>query len=113
MKYYVDEDLVEFSEIRGLKIKILVDSSTLGCRNLRSLVSFFPPKMHAPIHFHEKEEEIIYCLEGAGEAIIEDKVIKIKPGITVFFPAGILHSINNTSKNPIKLYCVFSQILKE
>jgi len=104
----VNEEDIKIVYLKGRAFKLLADKSTLGCKNLSTLVSFFPPASHAPGHVHENEEEIIYVLNGYGEAIIDGAVYSIKPGSVIYFPAGSLHSINNTSEIEIKLYCVFS-----
>ena len=73
---------------------------------------FFSANKHAPAHIHDKEEEVVYCLEGKGEIIIDGKPEEIKPGTVVFMPPGSLHSVNNTGDEMIKLLFAFSPAAK-
>ena len=104
----INENDIDFVNLKGRKYKLLADKSTIGCKNILTLVSFFPSNSQAPGHIHEKEEEVIYVLDGFGEAIIDGVSHEIKPGSVVYFPPGSLHSIDNKSDKEIKLYCVFS-----
>ncbi len=106
--FSINENEVKLQKLKGRAFKLLADKSTMGCKNLSTLVSFFPPASHAPGHIHEDVEEVIYVLSGYGEAIIDGTVYSIKPGSVIYFPIGSLHSINNTSDIEIKLYCAFS-----
>jgi quercetin dioxygenase-like cupin family protein len=110
--YSKHEDEIELNELKGRSFKLLASSETIGCKNLCAGVSFFPAGQHAPGHIHEKEEEVIYCLEGVGEALIDNNNYEIKPGTVVYFPPGSLHSIDNTGKETIKLLFMFSPAAK-
>ena len=110
--YSVHEDDIPLIKLKGRSYKLLGCKETIGCMNLCAGVAFFPPGKHAPGHIHELEEEVIYCIEGKGEAVVDGMCIKIKPGIVVYFPIGSLHSINNTGKDTIKLFFTFSPIAK-
>ena len=110
--YSVNEDDIKTVELKGRSFKLLASKETVGCRNSCAGVSFFPAGKHAPGHIHDVEEEVIYCLEGSGEAIINDDRVKIKQGTVVYFPPGSLHSINNTGKDTIKLLFMFSPSVK-
>lgn len=104
----INEEAVELVKLCGRDYKLLASEKIQGCKNLCIGVSFFPPMKHAPGHVHEEEEEVIYCLEGTGQAIVGSEIYPIKPGTVVFFPPKTLHSINNTGDKTIKLLYVFS-----
>ena len=110
--YSIHEDDIKIMELKGRDYKLLASKETIGCKNLCAGVSFFAAGKHAPGHIHNNEEEVIYCLEGNGEAVIDGKNMKIKPGTVVYFPPGSLHSINNTGKETIKLLFMFSPSAK-
>ena len=110
--YSIHEDDVSLKKLKGRSYKLLGCRSTIGCKNLCMGVSFFPPNVHAPGHIHDKEEEVIYCLEGTGEIVVNGKPEKIKPGTSVYFPPKSLHSVNNTGKETIKLLFIFSPSAK-
>lgn len=108
--FSINENDVDFKKLNGRVYKLLASKDTIGCKNLCAGVSFFPANKHALGHIHEKEEELVYCLEGKGEIIIDGKSEKIKPGIVVYIPPKSLHSVNNTGEETIKLFFVFSPI---
>lgn len=110
--YSIHEDDVKLEKLKGRDYKLLGSKDTIGCKNLCVGVSFFPPGKHAPGHIHNGEEEVVYCLEGTGELVIDGKVEKIRPGTVVYIPPKSLHSVNNTGKKTIKLLFIFSPSVK-
>lgn len=54
----------------------------------------FDPGYTAPRHTHPGEE-IIYVLEGTLQYQIGGKPVTVKPGDTLFVPAGVIHSVTN------------------
>lgn len=106
--YSINEEDVQLIKLKGRDYKLLASEESLGCKNLCMGVSFFPPKKHGPAHVHEIEEEVIYCIEGEGEIIINDSFVKIKPGTAVYIPPGKIHSVNNLNNKTIKLAFIFS-----
>jgi uncharacterized cupin superfamily protein len=62
------------------------------------LVTVEPGNETTQHHYHDADEEFIYILEGHGEALIGDEVIKVGPGDFMGFPApSPAHSMRNTS----------------
>lgn len=110
--YSIHEDDVKLNKLKGRDYKLLGCKETIGCKNLCIGVSFFPPGKHSPGHIHKKEEEVVYCLEGNGEIVIDGKPEKIRPGTTVYMPPGSMHSVNNTGEKTIKLLFFFSPSAK-
>ena len=106
--YSIHEDTVALKQLKGRSYKLLGCEDTIGCKNLNMGVSFFPPGLHAPGHVHETEEEVVYCMQGSGELVIDGEPEKINPGTVVFMPPKSLHSVNNTGKETIKLLFIFS-----
>jgi mannose-6-phosphate isomerase-like protein (cupin superfamily) len=60
-----------------------------------------------------KEEEIIYILTSKGEMYFDSKPEKIEKGTCIFIPPKVVHSINNTSNEVLKLAYVFSPPTKQ
>jgi len=52
-------------------------------------------------HVHAGAEEVLYVLEGTGEARVEGATHQVAPGQAVFIPEGAEHSYVNTSANPL------------
>lgn len=55
------------------------------------------PGAKAPVHHHDKETEIIYCLKGTGTFIFEEKEYKIGPGMLAIIIPKSNHSFRVTS----------------
>jgi len=110
--YSIHEDDIDLKQLKGRKYKLLASRDTLGCENMCAGVSFFPPGKHAPGHIHDKEEEIIYCLEGTGELVIDGHRENLQPGTIAYVPSKSLHSVNNTGDDTIKLFFVYSPSAK-
>lgn len=104
----INEKDVELVELPGRSYKFLASEELLGCKNFSGGVAFYPPKKHAPGHIHDKEEEVIYFLEGSGEIVVGSDVRKVEPGTTVFVPPKVMHSVNNTGDVQIKIFFVYS-----
>ena len=76
-----------------------------GCRNVTQFVGFIPPGK-APFHSHTYEE-VIYFVEGAGIAHVDDRDYPIKAGSSVYLPPLYKHCLENTGDKPIRLLGVF------
>ena len=53
-------------------------------------------------------DQILYFVDGEGEAVLSGKTSKIAAGSLVSVPAGIRHNFINTGKKPLKLYTVYA-----
>jgi len=84
--------------------KVKSDSMTLG-------VTEIPPMGSNGMHTHEDKEEIIYVLEGKGEAIVGESTEELLPNTAVLFPMGVPHVTNNLSDSPMKYVFIFNPVL--
>jgi len=107
-RYAVHEDDFEVNELVGRSYKLIVGSDRLSCKAINGGISFFPPNARAPGHIHDVGEEVIYCLEGEGEVVVEGEPEPIRPGTFIVVPPKLLHNINNTGDKTIKLLYLFS-----
>ena len=53
-------------------------------------------------------DQILYFVDGEGEAVLSGKKSKIAAGSLVSVPAGIRHNFINTGSKPLKLYTVYA-----
>ena len=56
-----------------------------------------PPGLGLPPHVHEREDELIYMVEGEFEILLGEKSFIAKAGDTIFFPRGVAHAFQNAS----------------
>jgi mannose-6-phosphate isomerase-like protein (cupin superfamily) len=53
-------------------------------------------------------DQVLYAVEGEGEATLEGKATKFEKGDVVAVPAGIRHNIRNTHREPLKLFTIYA-----
>jgi mannose-6-phosphate isomerase-like protein (cupin superfamily) len=53
-------------------------------------------------------DQILFFIEGEGEAVIEGESSPVGPGDYVFVPAGTLHNFVNTGGEPLKLATTYA-----
>ena len=46
-----------------------------------------------PLHKHDKQAEIFYCIKGAGFGVLEDRELELTVGKEFIVPAGVMHSL--------------------
>lgn len=81
--------------------KLKSDRMTVGLTEVAPMVSMTP-------HVHADKEEIIFILEGYGEAQVGDSLEKLEPYTAVVFPIGVPHVVRNLSRNTLKFVFMFN-----
>jgi quercetin dioxygenase-like cupin family protein len=64
-------------------------------------------------HYHPKMEEILYVLSGAAEQWVENEKRMMKPGDSLYIPAGIVHGTYNTGSETLDFLAVLSPAKSE
>ena len=80
----------------------------VGPRNCNSNFASFGVQCIAPggyvrEHWHSRQEEILFCFEGAGEIEVEGKSHPFVPGTTVVATPWLKHKIINTGSRELKM----------
>lgn len=57
---------------------------------------------------HEGSDQILFIVDGSGEAIIDGQASPIEKHSVVFVPAGTKHNIINKNGEDMKLYTVYA-----
>ena len=83
----------------------------LVCRETGSSTIFFGQQWLEPgdrvfRHDHPVEESVTF-LSGTGEATMGDETVPIEAGVSLFFPAGLLHGFTNTGAETMHVIVVF------
>jgi quercetin dioxygenase-like cupin family protein len=58
------------------------------------------------LHTHPVEEAVMF-LSGTGEATLGDETVAIGPGVSLFFPPGLVHGFRNTGSDVLHVVIVF------
>ena len=59
-----------------------------------------------PVHFHYREDETFYVLEGTVEFLVGDAWRESSAGTVVHIPRGVVHGFRNTSASAVRLLCL-------
>jgi mannose-6-phosphate isomerase-like protein (cupin superfamily) len=53
-------------------------------------------------------DQLLYFVDGEGDAKLNTKTSKVHAGSLVSVPAGTLHNFTNTGDKPLKLYTIYA-----
>jgi len=112
-KHTIHERDVEYVSLPGREHKMVVNSQRTDAKFMCAGVAEFPAQQHAPAHIHQKEEEILYVLSGRGSMYFDGVPEPLEPGIFMFVPPGVEHSLESTSDEVLKVFYVFSPAVKQ
>ena len=76
--------------------------------NLLFVRAQLPPGEAHRFHFHPAMEEILYVLSGTAEQWVEKQKHRMKPGDSLYLPAGIVHGTYNTGSDTLDFLAVLS-----
>ena len=71
------------------------------------VVMAIPPGEDIGEETHEGDQ-ILFFVEGEGEAILEGQSSPLRSGEYVFVPAGTLHNFVNTGSEPLRLLTTYA-----
>jgi quercetin dioxygenase-like cupin family protein len=86
----------------GKKLNLLGNAITIKLSRKQSGGSYYvfeclsPPGFGVPTHIHEREDELIYVIEGEYSILIGNQHIKANTGDYIFFPKNVAHAFQNT-----------------
>ena len=66
------------------------------------------PNQGPPRHFHQREDEMWYILEGEFRFFADDRMFNADPGGFVFVPRGTSHCFQNLRSTPSRLLVMFT-----
>jgi len=76
-------------------------SATNGVFSVMEFVT--PPGKGVALHVHEREDELVYLLEGEIEVTLGNQKMKAVPGVMALLPRGIPHGYTNIGNKPSRL----------
>ncbi|MGE3712434.1 MAG: cupin domain-containing protein [Hyphomicrobiaceae bacterium] len=59
------------------------------------------PGCYVREHAHDRHEEIIHCISGSGQAVIEGEAHPLVPGLTIFLGKNRRHKFVNDGDGPL------------
>ena len=100
-------------ELSGRTLTDLVSPALLGAQNLSAcIVTLAAGARVRPAHRHPAGEELIYVLQGEGQAFVRraghDEMQPLTPGTAVLFRPDEIHMLRNTGSAPLEALCVYA-----
>lgn len=106
--YSIHKSEAEIFDVPGRIINLMVGSKTLSSTHMTVGLTEVHPETAMDPHVHEDMEEIIYIIEGYGEAVVGGSKERLEPHTAVIFPIGVEHTVINKSRNPMKFVFIFN-----
>jgi putative monooxygenase len=90
--------------------RILLDETTApGLKEAAMTELLMLPGTTVPEHLHERSAELIYVLEGRGKMTLGERIVEVKPGMAIYIPAGMKHSLRLETKiEPLRAIQVYT-----
>jgi mannose-6-phosphate isomerase-like protein (cupin superfamily) len=105
----VSLDDIPAQDLPGRSLQWLVTPETIGAEKISMAVMDCPAGSTVrPLHCHRDIEEILFILEGQGEAWVDGEVAQFKQGDAVLFPVNSKHMVRNTGSTPLRTCSIFS-----
>lgn len=57
---------------------------------------------------HEEHDQVLFFVDGAGEAVLDGTTSSVGPGDLVFVHAGVHHNFRNTGDVPLRLVTAYA-----
>lgn len=74
----------------------------------QTVVMSIPPGGDIGEEKHGRVEQILFCAEGTGQAVINGVASPFRPGDVVVIPPGTRHNFLNTGAEPLKIYTIYA-----
>lgn len=91
-----------YVNFQGLGVRWVVSGDQTGGALAIVEHDLAPRSIGAPMHTHEREDEISHVTAGRLGVQIGDEVLEAAPGDTVFKPRGVPHAFWNPGDEPVR-----------
>ncbi len=91
----------------GHEVKFLLNGRQTNGR-ITMFLDNAPPGLGSPLHYHEREDEWFYVLEGRPAFYRNGRWEEVSPGSAVFVPRRTLHAFKNVGATTLRLLVTLS-----
>jgi mannose-6-phosphate isomerase-like protein (cupin superfamily) len=95
-------------DLKGRVVKVFVGGGKIQSKRMTLGLTEVHPLTAMDPHTHDDKEEMIYVIEGRGEAMVGDSLEKLEPDTAVLFPVGMPHQVRNLGSIPLRFVFVFN-----
>ena len=92
----------------GALSKVLIDPSCAETKHINFRMICYLPGSSATPHSHEDAENIFYVLQGRGVVVLDGERIPLEPGMLVYIPPKVEHSLASTGTENLLMVFVAS-----
>ena len=76
--------------------------------NMQVVVMTIPPGDEIGEETHEHGDQMLFFVDGHGDAVLEGARSPVEAGHLVFVPAGTLHNFVNTGDQPLRIVTAYA-----
>jgi mannose-6-phosphate isomerase-like protein (cupin superfamily) len=76
--------------------------------NMQVVVMTIPPGDEIGEETHEHGDQMLFFVDGRGDAVLEGESSPVEAGHLVFVPAGTLHNFVNTGYEPLRIVTAYA-----
>lgn len=105
---FVSFDQTEIERLAGKTHHWYIRPGMVQETNLLFVHAQLAPDQAHKFHFHPLMEEILYILAGTAEQWVEREKHLMKPGDSLYLPAGIVHGTYNVGAEQLDFLAVLS-----
>jgi quercetin dioxygenase-like cupin family protein len=91
-----------FMSVFGDEVEFVITGEQSGGR-FTQWIETTHPGGGPPPHYHTREDENFYVIEGCPEFFRDGTWTAVPPGTVVFMPKGVVHAFRNAGTTPLKL----------
>lgn len=104
---FIQPDDVETLQLDWGTLKWLSTPEVTGAETFSAGVVVLQPGNGHERHTHPDSEEILYVLNGEGTQTIGDEEREVSAGDMLYIPAGVEHSTENASWEPLRFLAMY------
>lgn len=104
---FIQPDEVETLQLEWGTLKWLSTPEVTGAETFSTGVVVLRPGKGHERHTHPNSEEVLYVLDGTGTQTIGDEEREVSAGDMLYIPAGVEHSTENTSWEPLRFLAMY------
>jgi mannose-6-phosphate isomerase-like protein (cupin superfamily) len=71
-----------------------------------SHVYHIPSDKKVPMHKHDGQDEVFYCIKGSGFGVLEEREVALSVGQAFIVPAGTMHSVRSDSEVDVTAFLI-------
>jgi len=106
--YSIHKSDARMLDLPGRIVNVFVGGGKLSSERMTVGLTEVNPETSMPPHTHSDMEEIIFVIEGYGEADVGGSIERLEPNTAVVFPIGVPHVVRNKSRNPMRFVFMFN-----